>query len=175
VVTQVSDGALTSVEQSLVEHVGHGEWLDLAADDEVIDEAAMRSWGDSRTCRAGVIRDILRGRLAADPDPHGLRLRAARIVGQLDLANLTTDVNLELKDCYLEEGLLARNARLPDLDLTGCHLEHPTEPPLDAERLTCGTLRLDKATIIGHSEAGAVNLSGAHIGGQVDCTGGKPG
>jgi len=171
VVTQVSYGALTSVEQSLVEHVGHGEWLDLAAEDEVIDGAAMRSWGDSRTCRACVIRDILRGRLAADPDPHGLRLRAARIVGQLDLANLTTDVNLELKDCYLEEGLLARNARLPDLDLTGCHLEHPTEPPLDAERLTCGTLCLDKATIIGHSEAGAVNLSGGHIGGQLSCRG----
>ena len=170
-VTQVSYGALTSVEQSLVEHVGHGEWLDLAADDEVIDEAAMRSWGDSRTCRAGVIRDIVRGRLAADPDPHGLRLRAARIVGRLDLANLTTDVNLELKDCYLEEGLLARNARLPDLDLTGCHLEHPTGPPLDAERLTCGTLCLDKATIIGHAEAGAVNLSGGHIGGQVSCRG----
>ena len=170
-VTQVSYGALTSVEQSLVEHVGHGEWLDLAADDEVIDEAAMRSWGDSRTCRACVIRDILRGRLAADPDPHGLRLRAARIVGQLDLANLTTNVNLALKDCYLEEGLLARNAHLPDFDLTGCHLEHPTEPSLDAERLTCGTLCLDEATIIGHSEVGAVNLSGGHIGGQLSCRG----
>ena len=170
-VTQVSYGALTSVEQSLVEHVGHGEWLDLAADDEVIDEAAMRSWGDPRTFRAGVIRDILRGRLAPDPDPHGLQLRAARIIGRLDLANLTTDVNLELRDCYLEEGLLARNARLSDLDLTGCHLEHPTEPPLDAERLTCGTLCLDKATIIGHSEAGAVNLPGGHIGGQLSCRG----
>ena len=170
-VTQVSYGGLTSVEQSLVEHVGRGERLDLAADDEVIDEAAMRSWGDSRTCRACVIRDILRGRLAADPDPHGLRLRAARIIGQLDLANLTTDVNLELKDCYLEEGLLARNARLSDLDLTGCHLEHPTEPPLDGERLTCGMLCLDKATIIGHAEAGAVNLPGAHVGGRLSCEG----
>ena len=170
-VTQVSYGGLTSVEQSLVEHVGRGEWLDLAADDEVIDEAAMRSWGDSRTCRACVIRDILRGRLVADPDPHGLRLRAARIIGRLDLANLTTDVNLELKDCYLEEGLLARNARLSDLDLTGCHLEHLTEPPLDAERLTCGMLRLDMATIIGHAEAGAVNLPGAHVGGQLSCKG----
>ena len=170
-VTQVSYGGLTSVEQSLVEHVGRGERLDLAADDEVIDEAAMRSWGDSRTCRACVIRDILRGRLAADPDPHGLRLRAARIIGQLDLANLTTDVNLELKDCYLEEGLLARNARLSSLDLTGCHLEHPTEPPMDGERLTCGMLCLDKATIIGHAEAGALNLPGARIGGQLSCNG----
>jgi hypothetical protein len=29
-----------------------------------------------------VIRDILRGRLAADPDPHGLRLRGVRITGR---------------------------------------------------------------------------------------------
>ena len=35
----------------------------------------MRSWGKSRTILAAVIRDVLRGWLAADPDPHGLRLR----------------------------------------------------------------------------------------------------
>ncbi len=162
---------LSPLEQSVVDHVAQGEWLNLVAEGEVVGEASMRSWGDSRTCRACVIRDILRGRLAADRDPHGLRLRAARIIGQLDLANLTTDVNLELKDCYLEEGLLARNARLSDLDLTGCHLEHPTEPPLDAERLTCGMLCLDKATIIGDAEAGALNLPGARIGGQLSCKG----
>jgi hypothetical protein len=69
------------VEELLVEHVGCGEWLDLAADDEAVDEAAMLSWGESRACRASVIRDILRGRLAADIDPHGVRLRGARIVG----------------------------------------------------------------------------------------------
>ena len=93
----------------------------------------MRSWGDSRTCRATVIRDILRGRLAADPDPHGLRLRGARISGRLDLENLSTDVSLELSDCLLEEGVLARDARLASVGLTGCQLEHPAEPPLDAD------------------------------------------
>ena len=143
-VTQVPGGGLTSVEQSLVEHVGRGEWLDLAADDEVIDEAAMRSWGKSRTCRATVIRDILRGRLAADPDPHGLRLRGARITGRLDLANLTTKVNFELHDCLLEEGIVAPDAHLATVGLSGCHLEHPTEPPLDADRLTCNMLILIK-------------------------------
>ena len=170
-VTQVPCGGLTSVEQSLVDHVSRGEWLDLAAEDEVVDEAAMRSWGDSRTCRASVIRDILRGRLVADPDPHGLRLRGARITGRLDLENLTTDVSFELTDCLLEEGVLARDARLAFVGLTGCQLEHPAEPPLDADRLTCSVLDLSKATIIGHAEAGAVNLPGAHIGGQLDCDG----
>ena len=170
-VTQVPSGGLTSVEQSLVEHVSRGEWLDLAADGEAVDEAAMRSWGDSRTCRATVIRDILRGRLAADPDPHGLRLRGARITGRLDLENLTTDVNLELRDCLLEEGVLARDARLAAVVLAGCQLEHPAEPPLDAARLTCSVLDLTGARIIGHAGAGAVHLAGAHIGGSLDCAG----
>jgi len=164
-------GSLTSVEQSLVGHVSRGEWLDLAADDEVVDQAAMQSWGESRTCRATVIRDILRGRFAADPDPHGLRLRGARITGRIDLEILTTEVNFELEDCLLEEGLFAQDAQLASLSLTRCQLEHPTEPPLDAARLTCGVLALEGARIIGHAEAGAVRLTGAHIGGDLDCTG----
>jgi len=171
VVTQVPYGSLTSVEQSLVGHVSRGEWLDLAADDEVVDQAAMQSWGESRTCRATVIRDILRGRFAADPDPHGLRLRGARITGRIDLEILTTEVNFELEDCLLEEGLFAQDAQLASLSLTRCQLEHPTEPPLDAARLTCGVLALEGARIIGHAEAGAVRLTGAHIGGDLDCTG----
>ena len=163
-VTQVPGGGLTPVEQSLVEHVGRGEWLDLAVGGEVIDEAVMWSWGKARTCRATVIREILRGRLAAEPDPHGLRLRGARITGRLDLANLSTKVNFELHDCLLEEGVVAPDAHLATLGLSGCHLEHPTEPPLDADRLTCNMLILIKATVIGHAEVGAVLLRGAQIG-----------
>jgi hypothetical protein len=161
---------LTSVEQSLVEHVVRGEWLDLAAEDKAVDEAAMRSWGDDRTCSATVIRDILRGRLAPDPDPHGLRLRGARITGRLDLENLTTVVGLELKDCLLEEGVLARDARLASVSLIGCQFEHPAEPPLDGTRLACNVLTLDRTRIIGHNSIGAVNLVGAHISGSFTCT-----
>jgi hypothetical protein len=169
---------LTPVERLLVEHVGCGEWLDLAVKDEAVDEAAMRSWGKSRTISAVVIRDILRGRLAADPDPHGLRLRGARITGRLDLENLTTDVNLELRDCLLEEGVLARGARLAFVGLTGCRLDHPAEPPLAADRLTCSVLALSNAKITGHASVGAVclhggavRLTGAHIGGSLECDG----
>jgi hypothetical protein len=171
VVTQVPSGGLTSVEQSLVEHVRRGERLDLAAHGEAVDEAAMRWWDESRTCRANVIRDILRGRCAADPDPHGLRLRGARITGRLDLDNLTTDVNLELRDCLLEEGILARDAHLASVTLKGCQMEHPAESPLNGDRLTCSVLDLSGARIIGHADTGAVTLLGAHIGGSLDCTG----
>jgi hypothetical protein len=171
VTAQVPSGGLTPVEKSLVEHVCRGEWLDLAAGDEVVDEAAMRSWGDDRVCRATVIRDILRGRLAPDPDPHGLRLRGARISGQLDLENLSTDVNLELSDCLLKDGILAREARLASVRLAGCRIEQGAEPPLNAAHLTCSVLDLTLARIIGHAEPGAVNLTGARIGSLLDCSG----
>ena len=42
---------------------------------------------------------------------------------------------------------------------------------MDAVRLTCSMLDLSGATIIGHAKDGAVNLSGAHIGSELDCTG----
>jgi hypothetical protein len=161
---------LTPVEQSLVEQVGRGGWLDLAAG-EVVDEAMMRSWGDERTCRASVIRDILRGQLADNLDPHGLRLRGARISGRLDLEDLTTKVSLRLTDCLLEKGILARGANLAFFGLTGCQLEHDVEPPLQAERLICTTLVLSRARINGHAGAGAVCLSGARIAGNLECEG----
>jgi hypothetical protein len=166
---------LTSVEQSLVEHVGRGDKLDLAKG-QAVDKATMRLWGKSRTCRASVIRDILRGRLAAEPDPRGLLLRGARITGRLDLENLATDVSLELADCLLEEGVLAREARMRSVRLRGCLLEHPAEPAepaLDAAGLVCGALDLREATIIGHAAGepgGAVCLRGARISGHLDCT-----
>jgi hypothetical protein len=154
---------LTGVERRLVDHVTRGELLDLAVAERV-DEAAMRSWGSSRTIRAAVLRDILRGRLAPDPDPHGLRLRGARIAGQLDLENLTTGVAVELDDCLLSEGLVARVATLPYLSLNGCRLEHPSQAPLAADGLTATYLAFDRAVITANCENDAVRLPGAHLG-----------
>jgi hypothetical protein len=121
--------------------------------------------------RTLVLRDILRGRLVADPDPHGLRLRGARISGRLDLENLNTGVNLELEDCLLEEGVLAKDAHLTCLGLARCQIEHATEPSFDADRLTCGVLTLNGARTVSHTKHGAVRLLAAHIGIQLDCTG----
>jgi hypothetical protein len=89
----------------------------------------MRSWDSSRTVQASMLRDIMRGRLAPNPDPHGLRLRGARLAGRLDLEGMTTGVGVELFDCLLSEGLVTRDATLPFLILSGCWLEHPSEPP----------------------------------------------
>jgi hypothetical protein len=167
---QSTDGSsLTEVEQRLVEHVTDGVWLDLAGD-EPVDEAAMRSWDASRTIRAGVVRDILRGRLAPDPDPHGVRLRGARIAGRLDLESLTTDVFIELHNCMLGEGLTARGARLAFLSVEGCLVEHPSEPALYGARLTAAAVFLENSVLVSNCEVGAVRLAGAHLG-QFDAIG----
>ncbi|HEU5472730.1 MAG TPA: hypothetical protein VFV67_18945 [Actinophytocola sp.] len=156
--------ALEPVERMLVEHVERGELLDLAGDAPV-DEAVMRTWGQSRTVSAAVIRDIVRGRLAPDPDPHGLRLRGARISGRIDLENITSTVGVALYNCLLEEGMIARDATLAGLVLTGCLLEHPTEPALDADRLTTTVLNLASVIATAHNARGAITVSGAHLGG----------
>ena len=130
----------------------------------------MRSWGESRTCRATVIRDILRGRLAADPDPHGLRLRGARITGRLDLENLATDVSLELHDCLPEGGLLARDA---SLECDGAQLRNDSGPALYADRLQVDQSMFlrDGFTATGSSGYGTIWLVRSHIGGHLDWTG----
>ncbi|WP_326471737.1 hypothetical protein [Actinophytocola sp.] len=157
-------GSLEPVERDLVDHVEHGELLDLARGLPV-DEAAMRSWDASQTVHAWVIRDIARGRLATDPDPHGLRLRGARVSGRLDLENITSGVALKFDHCLFEHGLIACDATLACLELAGCVIEHPSEPALNAARLTAPTLNLEHATI-----RGTVRLVGAHLG-ELRCRG----
>jgi hypothetical protein len=125
----------------------------------------MRGWNESRSVRASVIRDILLGRLASAPDPRGVRLRGARVVGQLDLENLVTEVHLDLSDCFLNEGLVARDACLPTLVLDGSVLENSSASTIDAQRLSASMLSLRKVVINGSvHEAAVVILEGARLG-----------
>jgi hypothetical protein len=163
--------SLSPVELQLVDHVSRGERLDLAPG-KLIDKAAMVDWDESRTVHASVIRDILRGRLATGPDPHGVRLRGARLVGRLDLEGLSTNVNLELHDCFLPEGLLAWDARLAVLRLNRCRLERASGSALAADRLVAPLVVLTAATFIGHGACGAVGLLGARLD-QLECDGAK--
>ena len=166
--------ALTKVEQTLVDQVVAGEWLDLVhsmLDEQQADEKAMRSWGPKRTIRGVVIRDILRGQLAANPDPHGVQLRGARIDGTIDLRNVTSTVSINLVDCLLSGGVMAHSATLPTVIFQRCLLEHGSQPPLIGNRLTAALLILTQSTITSRSDAGAVLLKGAHLGElQVDGT-----
>jgi hypothetical protein len=132
----------------------------------------MRSWDGTRVVAAQDIRELLRGRIVTDPDPRGLCLRDACIRGRLDLDHVTTTVKLTLVDCLLEEGITAQAAHLPGLSLRRCWLSHVSEPALYADELrTDATVSLAGSTIVACAAAGAVRLEGAHVGGQLDCSG----
>jgi hypothetical protein len=143
-------------EARLVDAVTRGEFLDLSDADE-------------RTIPASVIRDIMRGKLAPDPDPLGLRLRGARIEGRLDLENVTSTVWLVLAECDLPEGIDARDANLRGLSFTDCRLDHPSAPPAYLARLTTGMLELVRTTIVGHTPNSSVDISYATISGVLNC------
>jgi len=166
-----SSGALTPIERVLVEHVERGKLLDLAGE-QPVDEVAMRGWDTSRTIRAWVLRDIVRGQLAAAPDPHGLRLRGARVDGRVDLENVTSTVSVELSSCLLDYGINAQNAQLAGLSLLSCLIRHPSEPALDASRITIRTLNSTRTQFIAHTADGALCLSGAQVG-ELNCTGAR--
>jgi hypothetical protein len=132
----------------------------------------MRSWDGSHSVAADDIRDLLRGRVVTDPDPRGLRLRAARIRGRLDLDNLATTVKLTLLDCVLDEGITAEAAHLPGLSLRRCLLAHPSKPALYADELrTNGGVSFEGCTVLVSTADGAIRMIGAHIAGQLDCSG----
>ncbi|MGI5521101.1 hypothetical protein ACQEUX_09100 [Micromonospora sp. CA-259024] len=162
------------VEQRLIESVARGEVLDLAGDGPV-DEEAMRSWGDDRAISASVIRELVRGRLVSEPDPRGLRLRGARIVGQIDLENVTSDLALELRDCLLPDGVNLRNARLSAVALSGCRIEQApgsADAALEATRCAAWALSLDWSTVSAGSVAATIRLAAARVG-TLDCRGAR--
>jgi hypothetical protein len=51
---------LSDLERGLIDTAAHGIELDLAVA-EPVDEAAMKAWGESKTVRASLIRDVLGG------------------------------------------------------------------------------------------------------------------
>jgi hypothetical protein len=167
---------LSELEQQLVDAVIAGELIDLDADSSsFVDWETMQRWGPEREVRADVIRDLLRGRLLPDgeeADPRGIRLLGARIVGRLDLDNLTTAVPLDLGSCHLTAGLTAQGATLAILGLSGATFGFEARPALDADGATItGDVFLNGITADGSGESGAVRLLGAQIGGQLSMRG----
>jgi hypothetical protein len=171
----VADVGQRVVIDQAAEHLRRGELLDLAPELTLgsrFDEQVMRSWDGTRSIAADDLRDLLRGRLVTDPDPRGLRLRAVRIRGRLDLDNLTTTIKLTLLDCLLDEGITAEAAHLPSLTLQRCLLIQSSEPALHADELrTDARISLTGSIIFAASAGGAIRMLGAQIGGALDCSG----
>lgn len=114
---------------------------------------------------ASSIRDLL---VDADKlDPRGLRVRNARIEGQLDLCDVVAERPLVLLDCTADEPILLDRAQLSALDLTG----------LTAPAVIAPWMRLDhyfylgRAHLDGGTEHHALDLAEATVGGHVNLLG----
>jgi hypothetical protein len=120
-------------------------------------------WPPERQVPARRIRDLLQSN---ETDPRGVRLRGARVAGKLDLEGVSTNQILQLRECYVPDGVIARDATVRVLRMDRCRLDRP----IVGERLSASVLALAGTTIIGHDLRGAVDLRGARLG-QLDCDG----
>jgi hypothetical protein len=143
--------------------------LDLLSDSPPTDQGllsadVMEGWGPAQVVEAGLIRDLLRGRIVTDPDPHGIRIRGARIRGRLDLELVTTGIGLELSDCLLEDGINAVDAQLAGLWLHRCRISSAREPAFAGSGLQVRTLvSFASSVITANSVEGAVHVESARF------------
>ncbi|SEF32862.1 hypothetical protein SAMN05421837_106474 [Amycolatopsis pretoriensis] len=108
--------------------------------------------------RADLLRELLMGR-RGELDPRGVSIRGFRVMGRLDLDQVSAVAKLELTKCALPDGTSMRGARLRDLFMVGCVVSS-----INGDRLrTEGNLKLQ-----GISTSGPIRLLNARIGGQLD-------
>jgi len=157
---------LTDTETKVWQAAATGTLVDLRVGDSQLDSPERwAEWGTERTVRAEVIADLLIGDgEAASVAVRGVRLQGARITGELNLEAATLRCPLAPLDCSFASAINFTEATAVSVRLSGSHI-----PTVLTEQLrTRGDLRLDKD----FSVLGGVELTSAHIGGVLDCTGG---
>lgn len=116
---------------------------------------------------ASLVRDLLIS--AEDLDPRGVRVRNARIDGQLDLCDVSARRPLVLRDCRAEAPLLLDRAQLSALDLAGL-----VAPAVSASRLRLDhNLDMSKVCLDSAGAGPAVDLTEATVGSRVNMSGAR--
>jgi hypothetical protein len=101
-------GTLSAAEERLWEAFGHGRQVEYWHGEEI---------------RAEVIAALALGALAGTPGrTPGVRLRGARVVGELDLRHGTIDVPLTLLNCTFADPVRLEQSVTKSIDLKGSHL-----------------------------------------------------
>jgi hypothetical protein len=153
-------GDLSFRERELVDATAVGDALECSQ--LSIEELSITD-DPKHTIRAALLRELVLKRCDQPPDPRGVRVRRARIIGTLDLTHVEAAVGIELQDCSLGHPVLLENAHLPWLVLAGSCV-----PVLVGDRLRVDSgLFLQGLRAIGHGEFGAVRLLGAHVTGTL--------
>lgn len=114
---------------------------------------------------ASSIRDLLVD--ADELDPRGLRVRNARIEGQLDLCDVVAKRPLVLLDCTADAPILLDRAQLSALDLSGLTAPAVIAPWMRIEHY----VYLVRARLDGGTEHHALDLAETTVGGHVNLRG----
>src|SRR4051812_48038921 len=114
----------SAAESSLIDAVRAGQTADYrVARKSSATDAEDTDWGAERTVRASVIRAILDGSIAGSRITQGgVRIRGARILGEMNLAGAVIRGPLELAGCRIEQPLSLSRSRLEWLSLSGSHI-----------------------------------------------------
>ncbi|HST85081.1 MAG TPA: hypothetical protein VLL08_25305 [Kineosporiaceae bacterium] len=142
---------------------------DLGGQDyDALDRDAI--WGPDRQISAAALLDLLTGRTAVRTHSRGVRIRGARLVGEVEWDWQRLPVPLELLDCIIDNPINLDHAEVAGLSLIRCRL-----PGLSAEQMSCAsTLKLVGSAISGTVIlrdaviSGALLANGAGIQGQMD-------
>jgi len=162
--TEFPDLRLTLAEQRLFREILQGDRIDFGDEDpDKNNPREAGDWREDRTIRAHCIEWLATDKRAKEHITHrGIRMKAARVDGKINLQYADLGFPLELYACALTESLMLGHARLKTLSLQGSLTKG-----IDAEGVTIdGNLLLSD----GFKAKGEVCLSGANIGGQLDCT-----
>ena len=112
------------------------------------------------TVRADLLYDLCVRPDGHGVDPKGIKLKGARVTGELDLEGTTVVRPVWLWNCHFEAPIILRDARTRTVGLQGS-----TVPGIRADRVRSeGMLSLRRVTI-----EGEVRLSGANINGNFTC------
>src|SRR5690242_10130675 len=162
----MADLTLTPAELKLVEAAATGAIADYRGSQGIENDPANGDqWGDERAISASVIYALS---LGTNPDwpvlAAGLRIAGARIKGELDFTGVEIRFPLSFVDCYIEQPIILSRATIHSIILTGSRVRG-----IEASSIrTPGDVLLDNKFIA----EGAVSLTGAHIGGELVCSGG---
>ncbi|GLY15129.1 hypothetical protein LWF15_12275 [Kineosporia rhizophila] len=137
-----------------------GERLDLAGDGRFDGRKPEVSWPADREVPASVLLGILTA--TEGVHPRGVRVRGARIVGEIDWEWQRLLVPLDLVDCTLDAPVHLDHATVAGLSLVRCRI-----PGLSAEHLvSASTVRLSRSVF-----TGSVLLKDASVDGELVLSG----
>ena len=158
----------TKCEESLLRNLadGHVTNCDLLHDKDGVPENADKAGQEQYDVNAKLIRW-----LCVDPqasklvDPRGIQLRAARVVGELDLSFVAVPFSLFLINSRFTENLNVLDAKVPELNLMGTWV-----PGINGDGVKVAN---DVFLRNGFRSEGEVRLLGAEIGGDLTASDGS--